>query len=55
MAAFYSLPAVWISAILFALIAVKVKEWEERSDFWVGLTVWVVKPNQGQMHSLSGP
>lgn len=43
-AAFYSLPAVWISAMLFALTAVKVKEWEERSDFWVGLTVWVVKP-----------
>lgn len=42
--AFYSLPAVWISAMLFALTAVKVKEWEERSDFWVGLTAWVVKP-----------
>lgn len=30
--------------MLFALTAVKVREWEGKSDFWAGLTVWVVKP-----------
>lgn len=50
MAASFSSPSVCVSAVLFALTAVKVREWEGRSDFWAGLTVWVV--NQGQMHSL---